>query len=186
RTQPFEDEFFVVVGPKQESTPSDGDGGRKTKGDKDDKEADKNEKMSLPEVVEVRRDDWDNFGFDIESALKVTFNGKTWDFFVNMDNGFLKNEMKANTKSNAKLLEARYKYGLTLFALSMLKDHDENDSDGDVEALIMEVTKSLARVLLPIIDNLGNLEVEDGEEANVSNDDMVDVLAQPEEAVAWN
>ena len=68
----------------------------------------------------------------------------------------------------------------------MLKDHNENDSDGDVEAMIMEVTKSLARVLLPIIDNLGNLEVEDGEEANVSNDDMVDVLAQPEEAVAWN
>ena len=186
RTQPFEDEFFVVVGTKQESTPSDAGGGRKSKGDKDDKEADKNDKMSLPEVVEVRRDDWDNYEFDIESALKVTYNSKTWDFFVNMDNGYLKNEMKANTKSNAKLLEARYKYGLTLFALSMLKDHDESDSDGDVEAMIMEVTKSLARVLLPIIDNLGNLEVEEAEQINVSHDDMVHELIVPEEAVIWN
>jgi len=186
RTQPFEDEFFVVVGTKQESTPSDAGGGRKSKGDKDDKEADKNDKMSLPEVVEVRRNDWDNYEFDIESALKVTFNGKTWDFFVNMDNGYLKNEMKAKTKSNAKLLEARYKYGLTLFALSMLKDHDESDSDGDIEAMIMEVTKSLARVLLPIIDNLGNLEVEEAEKTNIGHDDMVHELIQPEEAVIWN
>jgi len=186
KTQPFEEEFFVVIGTKQESTPSDGGEGRKSKGDKDDKEANKNDKMSLPEVVEVRRNDWDNYEFDIESALKVTYNSKTWDFFVNMDNGYLKNEMKANTKSNAKLLEARYKYGLTLFALSMLKDHDESDSDGDVEAMIMEVTKSLARVLLPIIDNLGNLEVEEAEQINVSHDDMVHELIVPEEAVIWN
>ena len=94
--------------------------------------------------------------------------------------------MKANTRSNVKLLEARYKYGLTLFALSMLKDHDESDSDGDVEAIIMEVTKSLARVLLPIIDNLGNLEVEEAEQTNVSHDDMVHELIVPEEAVIWN
>ena len=182
----FEDEFFVVVGPKQESRPSNGGGGRKSKGTKDDNPADKNDKMNLPEVVEVRMDDWDQYGFTIESALKVKFNGKTWDYFINMDNGYLKNEMKANINSNANLLEARYKYGLTLCALSLLKDHDEDDSDVDAEKMVMEVTKSLARVLLPVIDNLGNLKVEEAEQTNVSHDDMVHELIVPEETVIWN
>ncbi len=52
--------------------------------------------------------------------------------------------------------------------------------------MIMEVTKSLARVLLPIIDNLGNLEVEEAEKTNIGHDDMVHELIQPEEAVIWN
>jgi hypothetical protein len=103
-----------------------------------------------------------------------------------MDNGYLKNEMKANINSNANLLEARYKYGLTLCALSLLKDHDEDDSDVDAEKMVMEVTKSLARVLLPVIDNLGNLKVEEAEQTNVSHDDMVHELIVPEETVIWN
>ena len=142
--------------------------------------------MNLPEVVEVRIDDWDQHGFNIASALKVKFNGKTWDYFINMDNGYLKNEMKANIYSNAKLLEARYKYGLTLFALSLLKDHDEDDSDVDAEKMVMEVTKSLARVLLPVIDNLGGLEIQNDEQAIDTNEDVVDIFVQQDETGVLN
>lgn len=179
----FETEFFVVVGPKQESKPSNGGGERKSKGEKDDKPTDENDKMSLPKVIEVRKDDWNQYGFDIESALKVQYNGKSWDYFINMDNGYLKNEMKINLTSDSKLLEARYKHGLTLFALSILRDHDDNESNADAEKLVMNVTKSLARVLLPTIDNLGALDIQNAEQD--TNADQLEIHVSSEQEASY-
>ena len=100
-----------------------------------------------------------------------------------MDNGYLKNEMKSNINSNANLLEARYKYGLTLCALSLLKDHDEDDSDVDAEKMVMEVTKSLARVLLPVIDNLGGLEIQNDDKD--TNADQLEIHVPSEQEASY-
>ena len=139
--------------------------------------------MSLPKVIEVRKDDWNQYGFDIESALKVQYNGKSWDYFINMDNGYLKNEMKINLTSDSKLLEARYKHGLTLFALSILRDHDDNESNADAEKLVMNVTKSLARVLLPTIDNLGALDIQNAEQD--TNADQLEIHVSSEQEASY-
>ena len=187
RTEPFEEEFFVIIGEKQTTEPSDSDRKRKIKGDKDDKQSDKNDKMNLPEVVEVRRDEWAHYGFTHETALNVTHNGNTWDYFINMDNLYLQHEMKANTRIDVKLMEARYKYGLTLFAISMLKDGDEDDTNGSVEEKVRDATKSLARVLLPTIDSLGTLDVESVSDQTEDRQMSTEVSTmQPMQDAVWS
>ena len=121
-----------------------------------------NDNMSLPEVFEVRRDEWERFNFDGESALRACYNGETWDFWVNMDNIALKYELKTTQNHNISLLEARFKYGLTLFSLSVINDNNKSDNDNnDIEETILSSTKSLAKVLLPVISSLGELEIEE-------------------------
>ena len=163
RVTPIKDEFYAVVGPAVSKNGSNG-GKRKKRGGKKGNDSNSNENLSLPEVFEVRQDEWERYGFVQESAMKAEYNGKAWDFWVNMDNTSLKYELKTNSRQSVKLLEARFKYGLTLFTLGLIKDFEDSkkdDGDGDINNIILIGTKALAKVLLPVISSLGELEIEE-------------------------
>jgi hypothetical protein len=170
--EPFYCEFYRNVldeikpngGPSRRRKPPAGNdkGNRKTP-----------EQLSLPQVVEVKEEEWHRHDFDRFSALKVINDGKgSYDFFVNIDNVFLKTEIKSiRQKDKAPLLEARFKYGLILIGLSMLKDReiledssdeqDERETIPPIEVQVLEVTRAIAPIILPMIETLGSLDIDE-------------------------
>lgn len=100
-----------------------------------------------------------------------------------MDNIYLKTELKARAEDQ-EIVKARFIYGLVLVGLALLHDdaqgngkvertnEEERDTEEsrNVEDKIFELSKALAPVLLPMIESLGDLTVDEMSIANVSGE----------------
>lgn len=171
KVEPILSDFFVKV--TEVDTKQNGNGGdRKNSSGKEAGEKRKKESsLALPNAIPVRRDEWVKYGFNEKSALKIMDAGENegYDFFINMDNVYLQMEIKGNAKLDPRLLEARFKYGMVLVGISMLnfeekerKATPENKERGDsVYERISDFSKAMAPTLLPMIAELGNLEIEE-------------------------
>lgn len=124
--------------------------------------------LAMPNIIPVRQEEWSLHGFDKFSALKVMENEGIYEFFVNLDNIYLQSEIKSLPRDgNAALLEARFQYGLVLIGLSLIREdkqrrsrhRDDEDDLVSVDEQIANVSKSIAPVLLPMINELGGLEI---------------------------
>ena len=159
RVDPFLITFYVLVDPSIEKKRGKSGERIKPPGDK------KGERhipslFDIPNIIEVRKFEWDKYGFDKESALKVMDSGEDgYDFYINMDNIYLQTEIKGRFKSDPKVLEAQYKYGMVLIGMSLLKELEEKEEESIYEK-IYKVTKAISPVLLPMIATLGTLEEE--------------------------
>jgi hypothetical protein len=180
RTQikPIENRFIVKVLPpikkhggngKRHLPPSPIDG--------DDRE--KPLQMALPNVTEVYQDRWTDMDppFDDQTAVITRYSpqqtpeGKdtdSYDFFVNMDNKYLKYEMK-NGKTDPTVIAARFKYGLVLYALAIIHEfnvsngsvsNDTESSNIDLENIVEKLTRAVGRVIVPVLDSLGSIDIE--------------------------
>lgn len=129
--------------------------------------------LSLPEVTPVHAAEYDlHDDFNAETALQVVSAGSgssaapaTYDFFVNVDNKYLK-ILQKETKADAGLLEKQFTYALVLVGLALLQDalrHTRKDGDDgkNVEALVKDTTRALAPLLLPMIQMIGGLSADD-------------------------
>lgn len=131
--------------------------------------------LSLPNMFEVRREGWKKRRFDEYSALEVISRGEEgYDFFINIDNIHLLTEMKY-TRSNPELLNARFKYGMVLIGMAMLREPDVSDAEGgDSEQgelifdKIKQFTRAISPVLLPMISSLGDLQIDSAEVSSAS------------------
>jgi len=166
--EPFSEEFSIELiepaGPRRRGKRKDSKPPSKENGD----DTETTSYLDLPNVIEVRRDEWDQHRFDQETALVVKDSGgQGFIFFVNMDNIHLKTEQKASGAVDSKLLEARYKYGLVLIGIALMKElakkpqdpRDDDENGSDLFCQIARVTKMISPVLLPMIDGLGDLEL---------------------------
>ncbi len=164
----FTGEFQIFVAEKQ-NTP--GANGRRTPPSSKEKGHDTLNPagIELPNVIEVVHDDWEDHDFDRESALAAYCNEDSiYDFYVNMENIHLLTELKNVSKDEAamKLLKARYKYSMVLIGLSILgyeKTHWDSEDNTkseieDPEETIRLVTRMVSPVILPMINDLGNLD----------------------------
>ena len=159
RVNPFLITFYVLVDPSIEK--KEGKPGERIKPPGDKKgERHIPSSFDIPNIIEVRSSEWDKYGFDKESALKVKDTGEGgYDFYINMDNIYLLTEIKERFKSDPKVLEAQYKYGMVLIGMSLLKELEEKEEESIYEK-IHEVTKAISPVLLPMIATLGTLQEE--------------------------
>jgi len=157
RVNPFLITFYVLVDPSIEK--KEGKPGERIKPPGDKKgERHIPSSFDIPNIIEVRSSEWDKYGFDKESALKVKDTGEGgYDFYINMDNIYLLTEIKGRFKSDPKVLEAQYKDGMVLIGMSLLKELEEKEEESIYEK-IYEVTKAISPVLLPMIATLGTLE----------------------------
>jgi hypothetical protein len=172
---PFVNEFSVLVEKKAKPQQGTKGGTRKKSDGNKEGETELPSSLALPDVKEVRRDEWDKHKFDRFSALKVIDNGEGgYDFFVNMDNIYLLTEIKAQKKTDPKLLEGQYKYGLVLIALGLLKEFrntsDEKKEDDEYESVnqevdifsnISKISRGVSPVILPMISYLSELQLEE-------------------------
>ncbi len=131
------------------------------------------DKLSLPNIIKVRENEWKNHDFNEESGLvakSIESEGReshlSYDFYVNVDNIYLKTEQKSS-KVDARLIEARFVYGLVLFAIAILRDPKEFESlypdeePLDLEGVVKHVSKSLARMILSVFNLIFNLSDSD-------------------------
>lgn len=135
------------------------------------------QQLQLPECKEIFEADWPQYKFDRYSALRVIRNGEgSYDFFVNMDNIYFRADQKSRpVNEDPKLSEAKYKYGIVLIGLALLneyKDKAKEDLDDEypVEDYVFDVTKQLAPILLPMMDTLGTLSLDDLTESGNSDE----------------
>lgn len=163
KAEALKEEFHIKIDHKK--TYSGGNGSERKPPVGDDNGDEKNkDQLALPNILEVREADWDKYNFTKEHALKVIDSGEQgYDFYINMDNIHLLTEQKSNTTTDHKLLGARYKYGMVLIGLAILKEADENpeNENGDNKfSKIVEVTKAISPILLPMISGLSELKEE--------------------------
>jgi hypothetical protein len=167
QVQPFVSDTHVLVAPPDTAAPSGSEAGtRRPPRGKDGKDQQGQSGLSLPQVREVHRDDWDTHGMTKESALRVKFAPETgYDFFVNMDNVHLLSEVKARAAVEPDMLRSQYKYGVVVVALAMLQEVENEQPDPDERCVrtthqVDGIVDLLSPFLIPMIDALGHLEME--------------------------
>lgn len=177
RSAPFANQFCIQVVKEQETGGSKG-GRKRPPSGKKGKDRQKESYLDIPNVVDIKKEDWNKedykeFEFNEFSALKVRSagEGNGYDFFINVDNSYLKTEMKGEAKTEPAILEARYRYGMVLLGISILdfeenrqknknKDSKPNDNGLSVYGRISLFTEAVAPILLPMIASLGSSEFE--------------------------
>lgn len=173
RTQdPFINELKVKV--IEPDSNFDGNNGKRKepRGNEDDEDRKDQAGFNIPNIKECHKtDEKYKFSENEEGALIVVDSGSTgYDFFINMDNIFLRTEIKGLTNIEPKLLEARFKYSMVLLGLSLLNlnkknNNDnknlENDDEENIYEKIALFTKAASSVVLPMIANLGELNIEE-------------------------
>jgi hypothetical protein len=140
--------------------------------------------IKLPKVEPVRLNDkyWEKYNFTMDTACHVISDPIEVDgkpqlehvFYINVDNNSLGTEMKYS-KQDPRLLEAKFKYGNVLLGLAMLHEDDNNGANNklsndnrdkqsiSIQDQIRQVSKAVAPVLLPMIDQLAGLNENDVE-----------------------
>ncbi len=94
-----------------------------------------------------------------------------YDFFVNMDNVHLKTELKSRFL-DAEITRSQFKYALVLIGLALLQeeqakkksgsDEEEDDkNEVNIEDRVEQFSEAVAPILLPMINSLGELEIEE-------------------------
>lgn len=126
--------------------------------------------LSIPTIKKVRKDEWEKHSFTRETALKIMTsveptNSKRsgYDFYVNVENIYLRDEQK-KSKISSEILETKFTYALVIFTMALLRDSaelvnddSESQNEQDIESIVEGFTKSLARVLLPFLNSLAEL-----------------------------
>lgn len=134
---------------------------------------------------DTRAKSWEDMSppFDKYSALRIRHGGSSdsngnqadvYDFYVNADNAYLKTEMKARSQES-ELIDAQFTYGMVLIGLALIQEDSQNGAasrknengaqdQGDEAALERQIessSRAIAPVLLPMIEHLGSLDVEE-------------------------
>jgi len=140
--------------------------------------------LALPNIVEVSEEDWASHGFSETTALVVKHAGESeddrseiYDFYINVDNKYLRIAQK-ESREDPKLLKARFIYSQVLLGLALLQSQaafsalPSDDGSGeteeddmrqavDIEKLVETTTAAIAPVLLPMLETIGALAVDD-------------------------
>lgn len=171
---PFQNKFKIKIN-KAIDVSQGSSSRRKPPGQKPGSEREIPSGIAFPQIKVLHESDWNTVSppFDKYSALRVKDSGEgdngqtAYDFFVNLDNIYYKNELKGS-KKDLKLLEARFTNALVLIGLALLQDktadsdelnEDMNESGGEnIEDKIENISKLIAPILLPMIDVLGDIE----------------------------
>lgn len=150
-----------------------GTGNRSTSGNKGEGTQGTQNQLALPPIKPVHRNEWGQHGFDELDAVGIELadsgpKRELWDFYVNVDNRYLKIAQK-ETKADPKVLESQFMYGMVLVGLALIEQGrsstQETDAGDDREARtkrsVSAVTRGLAPILLPMIDALGGLSLDE-------------------------
>lgn len=138
--------------------------------------------VSLPNITEVKEEDWEKYKFDRFSACDIVQDANPNDesesvytFRINVDNVHLLTEIKSGT-ADPRLPRAKFVFGNVLLGLSLIQHHRENEkaraaSNGNggsnwpeeltPELFVREATRAFAPFMLPMIDRLGALSEEE-------------------------
>lgn len=145
------------------------EGGKEVKPGSKQRQEKEGESLGLPKIIPVYKDGWAEHNFNERSALRI---GKgdddSYDFFVNMDNMYLHNELMRRKDPEKEAAKFAYQWGLVLIALGMLQElkkqeaesqkADENDvsesAPANLEEQVSRFSSGVAAVIIPTVLNL--------------------------------
>lgn len=175
RIDPITASFYAVVANPIER--SNGKAGNRKEGGTagGNRRSELNRGLEVPRPNLVYKSEWLQHGFDGNSALEVKDSGNgSFDFFVNADNVYLVSEKKSQVSVDSRVLEIRFAFAMTIIGLAILRSHredearnaqvvNENDSESEynVYADIRRVSSTLAPFLIPMVDGLSNIGMEE-------------------------
>jgi hypothetical protein len=183
RIEPFRNRFTLIVRAERQEQPP-----RPPKppkpheepASKDGKQKPDDTKLNVPKPQEIYEPAWGQQDpkFDRFTAMTIKRqpgapdDSHVYDYFINMDNVFLVQAMKAQSKRAGEHRE-RFKFGMTLITLALLrqdleaKKRDEHTSDSeddeqkakrpDIHETVAEVTSAIAPFLLPLVESLSQI-----------------------------
>ena len=165
--QSFENVFHLEIGEPMEY--SGGQSGNRTPPEDDKKKGVRQNpnEAAMPNIEEKYRADWEQFSMDKNSALVVYSTDEGSDYYLNMDNQYLLTELKGVRDNNKILLtKARYKYSMALIGMSIesyYKSLPSQEQDGtiDVPTEIRRITTMLAPILVPMLESMAELDIEE-------------------------
>jgi hypothetical protein len=122
-------------------------------------------RFAIPEIIPVTRDDWEQRGMDRFSALVYEPTDDGGDYYLNMENDYLLTELKGiRDQSQIELTKARYTYSMALIGMSIISYYKNNDSEPegtDVPAVVKRISSMISPVLIPMLESMADLEIED-------------------------
>jgi hypothetical protein len=147
--------------------------------DTDGKDKQGDTKLNVPNPHEIYEPGWGEQDpkFDRFTAMRIKRppnapeDSNVFDYFINMDNVFVVQAMKVQPKRAADLKE-RFKFGMTLIALALIRfdleakkregqksesDEEEKQNRQDIHEAVSDVTSALAPFLLPLVDSLSEI-----------------------------
>ena len=159
RLKPFEEEFYVIVD-EAINNKGGGEGYRKPpRGDENNGDRKKPNGLAVPNLIEVYNDKWAEHNFDKYGALDVRYAGDNlgYDFYVNMDNVWLQDEVKTRAKIEPSVLKEQFKLRIFLVGIALLTNYTKDKEEDSITEKIAKTTKAIAPVMLSIIWNLSTL-----------------------------
>lgn len=157
------------------------EGGKTTKSGSDKRRRSSTGSLGMPEVIPVKKDEWEDHSFNERSALKIVQrDDKSYIFFVNIDNTYLQNELLRRNDAEKESSKFAYQWGLVLVALGMLQEakniektltsnNDEVSEHYNITEEVGRFSIGVAAVIVPIVLNLMDTmkDVESGTAATV-------------------
>jgi hypothetical protein len=165
---PFENAFCITVGKEQIKSPNKNKRKRiKPPSNEEGTDREKSSGVKFPKIYQVYESDYDKHEMNKYSGMQVVKKANLKDevefiFFVNMDNIYLKHEIKDNPKQE-KSIKGQFEYGMALLGISMIYDDDQNKDEETkfegIENKIFEFSRAMTPIIIPMIREFGQLDL---------------------------
>jgi hypothetical protein len=169
---PFTCNFTLKVEPEAGDDSSSGPPGKSQKPSPNGRQT--RVALAPPKPREVRKEEWEKHDppFTKYDALRIKNDGQGgYDYFVNIDNAFLINELARAKETDKPLIKFWFTWGLVLAAVGVLKHTDrltkgeatanngqsaneEEEEERDDLELVNQACSGFAQVIIPIIRTL--------------------------------
>lgn len=171
QTEPFINVAEIDVIPRQDnprSPPSPPSPPTTTEGNAPGDGNKKFSNIDLPNARWLKEEEWEPQTankFEKKSAVAITARPndqgrQLYDFFLNEDNIFLKNELRKSDKT-ADLIKEQYRIGMVLVAMALIKNSPDNEDGAELENTVAQTTEALAMMIVPIIRDISSIELND-------------------------
>lgn len=157
----FEENFEVLFKEKDKKKK----GSVNTSNKRKIKNQSKNAGLSLPNIIPVTEDELESKEMEIDSALRIVRGKDENDFYINIDNKYIKEYIKKE-KDNIKKenMMNQYKWSIVLYGISILSNFEKNsknDESSYFNETVENSSKAFAQMFFPIQELSKKLDIED-------------------------
>jgi hypothetical protein len=181
RIEPFVNRFSLAVKAEREAPPPNPKPPTPKPdkpGDETGKDAQQDTRLNVPSPAEVWEAGWgvQDPPFDKFTAMRIKRppgadeESAVFDYLINMNNVFIDQAIKEKPRRVHEMRD-RYKFGMTLIALAVIRhdmemrkrkvvaddDDEDNAKRPDVRDMVTEVTSAISPFLLPLVDSLSRI-----------------------------
>ncbi|MCK4567564.1 MAG: hypothetical protein KAU48_09675 [Candidatus Thorarchaeota archaeon] len=158
------DDFTIIVRSPQQPRKGGKSSRRKPPDDDEGEDTKKTDAYDPPQIIAIYRKDWNTWdeSWTDYSALRAMASGEGgYDIYLNMDNIFLKQEIKRRGKKIPVELQVQWESFMTLLAMAILSKNTrlglklgQNDDILRPELLLRHVSRLLAPLAISIVNDI--------------------------------